>query len=69
MLTLFTGCKPNYPVDQIEYAISDADTIEGKRMTMLICGPCHYNTTLGNLSGKKIEDSPVFFGRVFDEGL
>lgn len=65
-LTLLAwGCKIQYKTEKVNYNPPPANIREGKRLTMLVCGPCHYNFETKDFSGKKLEDSPKFLGKIY----
>ena len=47
-----------YATEKTGYAVKNVSLTEGKRMTMLMCGSCHYNPATKDFSGKKLEDAP-----------
>lgn len=63
--TLACACKIQYQTEQITYAAESPDVREGKRLTTLVCGSCHYNFETKDFSGKKLEDSPKFLGKIY----
>ncbi|MDJ1503092.1 cytochrome c [Xanthocytophaga agilis] len=67
--TLLTACKLYYPVEQITYKPAQVSITEGKRLTMLMCGPCHYNASTKDYSGKKLEDSPEMLGHIYASNI
>ncbi|WP_353719853.1 c-type cytochrome [Dyadobacter sp. 676] len=62
---LATGCRIHYKTEKIDYKTASADVGEGKRLTMLVCGSCHYNFETKDFSGKQLEDSPKFLGKIY----
>jgi hypothetical protein len=67
---LIHGCSLYHPVRNAEYsAITSSSVVEGKRITMLMCGSCHYNTDTKTFVGKKLEDSPAAFGKVYASNI
>lgn len=68
-ITFIVSCRMNYPVEKPNFKVKEASIAEGKRMTMLICGPCHYNESTKNYSGKKLEDSPAILGKVYASNI
>lgn len=65
-LTLLAwGCKIQYKTEKVNYNPPPANVREGKRLTMLVCGTCHYNFETKDFSGKKLEDSPKFLGKIY----
>jgi hypothetical protein len=41
----------------------------GKHLTVLACGPCHFNETTGQLSGKQLLDIPGLAGKIFSSNI
>ncbi len=62
---LACACKIQYQTEQITYTPESPDIREGERLTMLVCGSCHYNFETKDFSGKKLEDSPKFLGKIY----
>jgi cytochrome c553 len=54
-----------YATEKTGYAVKNVSLTEGKRMTMLMCGSCHYNPATKDFSGKKLEDAPGIIGKVY----
>jgi cytochrome c2 len=63
------ACKLYYPVEKVEYKTTANSIAEGKRLTMLTCGPCHYNGSTKNYSGKRLEDSRGILGKIFASNI
>jgi mono/diheme cytochrome c family protein len=64
------GCSLYHPPGQVTYQVTSPVSIaEGKRLTMLMCGSCHYNAATKDFSGKRIEDSPAVLGKVYAANL
>lgn len=67
---LVHACSLYHPVRTIQYnATTSVPLAEGKRITMLMCGPCHYNHDTKQFTGKKLEDSPAVFGKVYASNI
>lgn len=64
-----SGCKIQYQTEKIEYKVESQDVAEGKRLTMLVCGSCHYNFETKDFSGKRLEDSPKFIGKIYSANI
>jgi len=70
MGSLIIGCSLHQPVSDIKYhEASNVSVEEGKRITMIMCGSCHYNSDTKDFSGKKIEDAPAVFGKVYANNI
>ncbi|MHA4741237.1 c-type cytochrome [Dyadobacter sp. MSC1_007] len=59
------GCQIHYQTEKVNYKMASPSVREGKRLTMLVCGSCHYNLETKDFSGKKLEDSPKFLGKIY----
>ena len=67
---MLTACKIYYSTPEASYNIpTSADVTEGKRMTMLVCAPCHYDASTKKLSGKRMADVPGFVGRIYASNI
>lgn len=64
-----SGCKIQYQTEKIEYKVESRDINEGKRLTMLVCGSCHYNFETKDFSGKELGDSPKILGRIYSANI
>jgi mono/diheme cytochrome c family protein len=62
---LLCACKMYYPTEKIEYEVQSDDRVEGKRLTMITCGACHYNADTKSFSGNRLKDSPAFLGKIY----
>ena len=67
--TIFAACKMNYPTGKIDYHASNASVAEGRRMAMMTCGPCHYNPSTNDFSGKQMNDIPGFVGKIYASNI
>jgi hypothetical protein len=63
--TVFAACKMNYPTGKIDYHASDASVIEGRRLAMMTCGPCHFNPSTNDFSGKQMNEVPGIVGKIY----
>jgi mono/diheme cytochrome c family protein len=66
---LASGCKIQYKTEKVNYKIASPNVAEGKRLTMLVCGSCHYNFETKDFSGKKLEDSPKYLGKIYSANI
>ena len=67
---LVHGCSLYHPVGNVEYNVrTSISVVEGKRITMLMCGSCHFNPDTKQFTGKKLEDSPAVFGTVYASNI
>lgn len=71
-LTLLQACRTNYPVERpahVTVARRPELQAEGKRLTMLMCGSCHYDAKTKSLTGKRMKDAPGIVGKVYSANL
>ncbi len=71
-ILLVSACKLYYtPPAKTEYSInaSAAMEAEGKRLAMLMCAPCHYDSKTKQFSGKRMEDVPGFVGKIYSRNI
>ncbi|MBT1697567.1 hypothetical protein KK083_11815 [Fulvivirgaceae bacterium PWU4] len=71
-LTLLQACRMNYPVERparVTVVRRPELRAEGKRLTMLMCGSCHYDAKTKSLTGKQMKDAPGIVGKVFAANL
>jgi hypothetical protein len=68
---IIPACKMYYTPQKIDYKANadPAQLVEGKRLTMLMCGPCHYDPATKQLSGTRMEDVPGFIGKVYARNI
>src|SRR6478735_6362958 len=64
-----SACKMYYTPEKVTYQASVGDHVEGKRMTMLMCGPCHYNVETKKYTGLKMDDVPGFVGKIYAKNI
>jgi cytochrome c553 len=64
-------CQKKYSAESIDFYVkSSPEKVEkGKRLAMAVCGPCHYNSVLENLSGKQMLDVPCSIGNVYASNI
>ncbi len=65
----FTTCKMYYEPGQATFDSGNADVNEGKRLTMLTCGPCHYDPSTHQLSGMRMNDVPGILGKLYASNI
>jgi hypothetical protein len=67
---LLQACSLYHPVRNVDYNVTTSvSALEGKRITMLMCGSCHYNADTKQFTGNKLEDSPAVFGKVYASNI
>ena len=69
VIFIATGCKIQFQTEKIKYKVESTDIKDGQRLTMLICGSCHYNFETKDFSGKKLEDSPQLIGQIYSANI
>jgi cytochrome c553 len=70
-LLLLSDCQKKYSVETltVQYQTNTEKVKLGKRLAISVCGPCHYNPDLQNLSGKQMHDIPCSVGDVFASNI
>ena len=66
------GCKLHFTPEPVVYktvSTASAAINNGKHLTILICGPCHYNEATMQLTGKQLLDIPGFAGKVVSSNI
>src|SRR5687768_6234188 len=66
------GCRTNYsttPSENVRISRRPELLDEGKRLTILMCGSCHYNEKTKSLTGKRLMDTPGIVGKVYSSNL
>jgi hypothetical protein len=66
------GCRMNYstaPSENVRISRRPELLDEGKRLTILMCGSCHYNEKTKSLSGKRLMDTPAIVGKIYSANL
>jgi hypothetical protein len=71
LVAAVTACKLYYPAQKPDYAVKTgpAQVKEGKRLTELMCSPCHYDSQTKKLTGIRMQDIPGFVGKVYSANL
>ena len=66
LIIFMPSCRMYHETEKVSYQVKeeDADLKEGKRMTMLVCGPCHYDASTKKYTGGRMHDVPAFVGKV-----
>jgi hypothetical protein len=59
----------NYPTGKVDYYTSNVSVAEGKRMAMMTCGPCHFNPSTNDFSGKQMNDVPGIVGKIYASNI
>jgi len=67
LAVLLQGCRMQYP--ETDYTVEKFSLAEGKQMTLLVCGSCHYNEATKRFSGKKMDDVPGMIGSVYASNI
>ncbi len=65
------ACRTHFKTEKIDYPVkvSDSQLKEGKKLTVSICSPCHYNPATGKLTGMEMHDLPAIAGRVYSRNI
>ena len=68
---LFHSCKLYYSPQKVEYSApaSTPNMQEGKRLTMLMCAPCHYDPETKKLTGGRMDDVPGIAGKIYASNI
>jgi len=71
VFTLIQACKMYYPTQEVEFSFSSNPQLisTGKRLTNLMCSPCHYDLKTNKLTGIRMVDVPGFVGKVYSKNL
>ncbi len=71
MAIVITACKMTYDAPDVQYTANyeSADVSEGKRLTTLVCGVCHYDPTTEKLTGVHMVDIPDILGTVISSNI
>lgn len=66
-----SACKMTYKPEQVQYAVHHdrADIQEGKRLTMMMCGVCHYDNETKQLTGVQMVDVPDVLGTIIASNI
>jgi hypothetical protein len=66
-----SACKMYYNTQKVTYkaTVNQQQLQEGKRLTMMICGGCHYNPETKKLTGIQMKDIPKIAGKVYSKNI
>ncbi|MCC5916595.1 MAG: c-type cytochrome [Cryomorphaceae bacterium] len=70
-LAFATACKMTYDALAIDYNpdFARADVAEGKRLTTMMCGVCHFDQKTGQLTGVQMVDVPKVLGTIIASNI
>ncbi len=66
-----SACKMTYDSLNLDYTIeeSQANVNEGKRLTTVMCGVCHYDQKTGQMTGIHMVDVPPALGKIVSSNI
>ena len=69
--SIITACNLYHTPQKVEYTASATPAMieEGKRLTQIMCSPCHYDPSTKKLTGIHMEDVPGFIGKVISKNI
>lgn len=69
--TVITACNLYHTPQKVEYTVNATPQMigEGKRLTQIMCAPCHYDPATKKLTGIRMEDVPGFIGKVIAKNI
>jgi mono/diheme cytochrome c family protein len=70
-IVVLFGCQRKYIVETVfvEPDSTREKIIVGKRLVLSLCGPCHYNSTFQDLSGRPMLDIPRAVGKIYASNI
>ncbi len=70
-LLLAYSCKTHYPLADERFTLIEQPQSQerGKNLVQNICGPCHYNNSLGKFAGNYMAGFPKFLGKIYSANL
>ncbi len=71
ILLILQSCRLHYDTSEVSFTVSSTPELiaSGKRLTNLLCSPCHYDHKTNRLSGIRMMDVPGFVGKVYSKNL
>lgn len=70
LIICIAACRTKFPVQTISYTTDNASPLkEGRKLTISICGPCHYDPATRKLTGKQQSDLPKIAGKVYSRNI
>lgn len=66
-----TACRSHFKTEQINYPVnvSESQLKEGRKLTISICGTCHYDPATKKLTGMQMHDLPKIAGVVYSRNI
>ena len=66
-----TACRTHFKTEKINYQVSvtDHQLKEGRKLTISICGGCHYDPATLKLTGIEMHDLPKIAGKVYSRNI
>lgn len=71
LIALMFACRTHFKTETIDYPVkvSEQQLQEGRKLTVSICAPCHYDPATGKLTGIEMHDLPKIAGQVFSRNI
>jgi hypothetical protein len=71
LLIFFFACRTHFKTEPIEYPVNNSANLVplGKKLTVSICAPCHYDPATGKLTGHEMHDLPKISGHVYSRNI
>ena|SRR5436190_10467394 len=71
LLSSILSCRTKFPVKEISFPVNSDDhqLMEGRKLTISICGPCHFDPSTKKLTGKQMFDLPGIAGKVYSRNI
>lgn len=69
--TVITACNLYHTPQKVEYTVNANPQMvsEGRRLTQIMCSPCHLDPATKKLTGIPMEDVPGFIGKVISKNI
>ena len=69
--SVIPACRMYYTPQKTAYAVTATPEMisDGKRLTQIMCSPCHYDPATKKLTGIHMEDVPGFIGKVISKNI
>jgi hypothetical protein len=66
-----TACRSHFKTETISFPVSSTGSQlkEGRKLTISICAPCHYNPDTKQLTGIQMHDLPQIAGKVYSRNI
>jgi hypothetical protein len=65
------SCRTKFPVKEVSFPVrtDEHQLMQGRKLTISICAPCHYDPTTKKLTGKQMFDLPGIAGTVYSRNI